>query len=111
MQANVIPHPSSRDAMRQRAMDVQQKLVLNEVQQGGKATDAFAAHCAASIPNDIAYALCLATFNDDWMLQDQALLELGAHIKSCLPQFAIDEVERRIRALQLEGIQEGASHG
>lgn len=111
MQATVITHPASRDGLRQRAMDVQQKLVLNEVQQGGEATNTFAAHCAANIPGDIAYALCLATVNDDWMLLDQALLDLGKHIQSALPQFAVEEVERRIRALQLEGIQGGARHG
>ena len=111
MQAIVIPHLVSRDGLRQHAMDVQQKLVLNEVQQGGEATNAFAMHCAGSIPGDIAYALCLATVNDDWMLLDQALLDLGKHIQSALPQFAIQEVERRIRALQLEGTQGGVRHG
>ncbi|HIE1750449.1 TPA: hypothetical protein ACXJUT_001966 [Pseudomonas aeruginosa] len=111
MKATVITHPAGRDGLRQRAMDVQQKLVLNEVQQGGEATNGFAEHCAASIPSDITYALCLATVNDDWKLLDQALLDLGKHVQACLPQFAIQEVERRIRALQLEGAQGGVRHG
>lgn len=111
MQATVIIHPAGRDGLRQRALDLQQKLVLNEVQQGGETTNSFAARCAASIPADIAYALCLATVNDDWMLLDRSLLDLGKHIQSVLPQFAVEEVERRIRARQLEHIQVGNRNG
>ncbi|HCF4988925.1 hypothetical protein [Pseudomonas aeruginosa] len=111
MKATVITHPAGRDGLRQRAMEVQQKLVLNEVQQGSEATNGFAAHCAVSIPNDITYALCLATINDDWKLLDQALLDLSKHVQACLPQFAVQEVERRIRVLQLEGTQGGVRHG
>ncbi|HEJ3062529.1 TPA: hypothetical protein SL272_000861 [Pseudomonas aeruginosa] len=111
MQAHLISNTGSNEAahytaiareeLRQRAMIVQQSLVLNEVQQGVASTcNAFASHCSTWLDKDLAYALCLARILKDDALLQMALTDLDQHIAKTLPEFCEEEVELRIKQLQ-----------
>lgn len=88
------------EEIRQRALETQKKLILNEVQQGeAKACNAFADHCATWLIRDLAYDLCLARIQKDDGLLQQAVAGLDALLKNTLPEFCEEEAEKRIAAL------------
>lgn len=91
----------SRADMAEVALALQQKLILNEVQQGEPATcNAYASHCAGALDSDLAYALCLARIHKDAGLLQQALADLDIHLLLELNEFSEQEARRRIADLQ-----------
>lgn len=89
------------DERRALALETQQKLILNEVQQGNpKTCHAFADHCANWLVRDLAYPLCLARIHQDGGLLLQAVAELDVLIQSTLQEFCEEEAEKRIAAAQ-----------
>lgn len=111
MQPNLISNAGSqesrhyqaidREELRERAMETQQKLILNEVQLGEpKTCNAFSDHCATWLVRDLAYDLCLARIQKDDGLLQQALAQLDTHIKNTLAEFCEEESEKRIAAAQ-----------
>ncbi|WP_447593592.1 hypothetical protein [Aquipseudomonas campi] len=89
------------DERRERAMEALKAQILAEVDSGEPAAcNAFADHCATWVDRDLSYALVAARIHSDAGLLQSALDELDAHIKNTRDEFASEEAEKRIAALQ-----------
>ncbi len=95
------------DDRRERALDALKAQILAEVDGGAPATcNAFADHCAIWVDRDLAYALVVARIHQDASLLNSALAELDKHITGTREEFAGEEAEKRIAALQKQAENE-----
>lgn len=96
-------HVIELDECRARSLATLQKGVLNDLQQGDpQACSTFAEYCAESLDGEVTLALCLSRIHGDNILMLQALADLSVHVNNSREAFCVQEVERRIEALQLQ---------
>ncbi|MGQ7956477.1 hypothetical protein ACUTAF_01940 [Pseudomonas sp. SP16.1] len=106
--AKPLPYPGlpEREQARNRAIAAQQRLVLNELQQGEPATcNDFAQFCADRLDHDTRFGLCLSRITGDKAMQSLAGAWVADHVSKCRPLFVEAEVERRILAAKVEALE------
>lgn len=105
--AQPLPYPGlpERELIRKRALDIMQRQVLNELQQGDpELCHAFAQFCTDRFDEATSYALCVSRIVGEKAEQKQADKLVTEHVDKCRPLFVAEEVERRIIATKYEAL-------